>query len=186
MKPLKEPPSEKIIVSHRKPRSPAKLAAQKPQLELYQKEECPFSHLVRRRLSDLGLDYVAHSVPANHPLKHEQLIQAGGKDQVPFLIDHRTGTKLYESEAIVKYLDSHYAERQVGQESAKPMSKVTRKKEILDWTYRAGKEKIEQVTHRVTDVTSTLTGGWRLIRDSVMRALNVRTGDREVNSSPQQ
>lgn len=58
----------------------------------------------------LGLDFVAHSVPDGQPLKHEQLVRAGGKDQVPFLIDHSSGIKLYESRAILAYLDKTYGE----------------------------------------------------------------------------
>lgn len=77
-------------------------------LELFQKEECPFSHVVRQKLSDLGLDYAAHSIPDAQDLKHKELVNAGGKDQVPFLIDHKTGVKLYESEAIVSYLEKEY------------------------------------------------------------------------------
>lgn len=79
-----------------------------PDIELYQKEECPFSRSVRMRLSRLGLDFIAHSVPDGSDLKHKQLVDAGGKDQIPFLIDHKTGTKLYESGAILSYLEKEY------------------------------------------------------------------------------
>ena len=55
-----------------------------PVLELFQKENCPFSHAVRSKLTRLGLDFVAHSVPDGHPPSSiEQLVRAGGKDQLP-------------------------------------------------------------------------------------------------------
>jgi glutaredoxin len=33
-------------------------------LELWQAEWCPYSHRVRQRLTELGLDFVAHQVAA--------------------------------------------------------------------------------------------------------------------------
>jgi glutathione S-transferase len=85
----------------------AAAAAHAPQIELWQKESCPFSHSVRDRLSELGLDYVARSVNGTD-LKHRQLVQAAGRDQIPFLVDHRTGVKLHESAAIIAYLNREY------------------------------------------------------------------------------
>lgn len=79
-----------------------------PQIELYQEENNPSSHAVRNKLNHLGLDFVAHSVPNDQPLKHEQLVQAGGKDQLPFLVDHTSGIKLYDTSAILAYLDKSY------------------------------------------------------------------------------
>ena len=34
-------------------------------IELYQAEWCPHSHRVRQRLTELGLDFVAHQVPVD-------------------------------------------------------------------------------------------------------------------------
>lgn len=101
-----------------------------PSIELYQKESCPFSHAVRNKLTHLGLDFVAHSVPDDQPLKHEQLVQAGGKDQVPFLIDHTSGVKLYDSQAILTYLDKTYGKAQ----AADWMGRFT---QIIDHRVRA-------------------------------------------------
>jgi glutathione S-transferase len=36
-------------------------------IELYQAEWCPFSHRVRQRLTELGLDFVARQVPPAPP-----------------------------------------------------------------------------------------------------------------------
>lgn len=84
-----------------------------PTLELYQKEDCPRSHRVRRYLTEMGLDFVSHSVPDNIPRKHQEVTQVGGKDQIPLLVDHRTGRKLYEASAIVDYLKDEYGSPRV-------------------------------------------------------------------------
>lgn len=79
-----------------------------PVLELYQREDCPYSARVRSELSRLGLDFVAHNVAIHDDLKHQELVKASGKDQIPFLVDHRSGTKLGDSDAIVQYLRGKY------------------------------------------------------------------------------
>ena len=102
---------KRALANHPQPRAKThrlRAVSGGPTLELFQKEECPFSHTVRQKLSDLGLDFVAHSIPDTQDLKHKELVNAGGKDQVPFLIDHKSGVKLYESEAIVSYLEKEY------------------------------------------------------------------------------
>ncbi|MFC3477483.1 glutathione S-transferase N-terminal domain-containing protein [Halobacterium litoreum] len=86
-------------------------------LELYQSEGCPHSQTVRERLSELGVSYVAHNprLPGSeggdvtNELTHGELVDAGGDDQIPCLVDTDRGEVVYESEAIVDYLDEHYA-----------------------------------------------------------------------------
>lgn len=85
-------------------------------LELYQSEGCPHSAKVRRKLSDLGISYVAHSprLPGDeggdvtNDVTHEALV-AGGADQIPYLVDTDRGVTMYESDEIVEYLETHYA-----------------------------------------------------------------------------
>lgn len=76
-------------------------------LELYEFEACPFCRKVRERMTELDLDYVSRTVPRGSP-KRARLRELGGKEQVPFLIDPNTGTKLYESDDIIAYLDRTY------------------------------------------------------------------------------
>ena len=82
-------------------------------LELYQAEGCPYSEKVRRKLTDLGVSYVAHN-PRTHggdvrnEERHEQLLELGGEDQIPFLVDPDRDETLYDSDDIVEYLDEHY------------------------------------------------------------------------------
>ncbi len=85
-----------------------------PLLELYDYEGCPYCRKVREVLSELDLDYLHHPVAHGSP-RREELIAVGGKMQVPYLIDGDTGTRLYESDEIMDYLNQTYGEgRQAG------------------------------------------------------------------------
>ena len=50
-------------------------------MELYQAEWCPHSHRVRQRLTELGVDFVAHQVPAD-PAERERMRRAVGADEI--------------------------------------------------------------------------------------------------------
>jgi glutathione S-transferase len=83
-------------------------------LALYQAEECSYSRVVRETLSALGISYVVHNPRSaagetRNAQTHEQLGAIGGTDQIPFLVDHQRGVTMYESDAIVDYLEEHYA-----------------------------------------------------------------------------
>jgi glutaredoxin len=79
-------------------------------LELYSYEGCPACRRVRRKLTELDLDFVHRSCPRGDSPKREALAARGGKVQVPFLVDANTGTELYESRAIVAYLEEVYGQ----------------------------------------------------------------------------
>lgn len=82
-------------------------------LELYQAEGCGYSETVRQRLTDLGVSYVVHNPrsatgePRNEQTL-DQLRTLGGDDQIPFLVDHQRGVRMYESDEIVAYLEGQY------------------------------------------------------------------------------
>lgn len=99
-------------------------------LELYSFESSPFSRLVREVMTELELPYTLRSLAKEQvsdigmpgarltfgkeyePIagsRREALRERGGKIQVPFLIDPNTGAELYESKAIVRYLEETYA-----------------------------------------------------------------------------
>lgn len=83
-------------------------------LELYQAEDCPYCEKVREKLMELGISYVNHNPrTASGDIRNQQTLeemkQIGGEDQVPFLVDHRRGERLYESDAIDEYLDEYYS-----------------------------------------------------------------------------
>lgn len=98
-------------------------------LELWSFESSPYSRLVRERLTELELAYVLHNIgkeqfadmgPAAMRIKpgpykplpggrREKVLAQLGRIQVPYLEDPNTGTKLYESAAIIDYLEGQYA-----------------------------------------------------------------------------
>ena len=54
-------------------------------MELYQAEWCPYSHKVRQRLTELGLDFTARQVPAD-PAEREAMKEATGTTEIPVLV----------------------------------------------------------------------------------------------------
>lgn len=98
-------------------------------LVLYSFEASPYSKPVRARLCELELPYLLRNTgkgawtdmgPASFrdqlfkgpkgTTRHRRwLAEHTGQVQVPYLIDPNTGTALYESQAILDYLDRHYA-----------------------------------------------------------------------------
>ncbi len=104
------------------------LPAQK--LELWGFEASPFTRLVRERLCELELPYILHQVakerwqdmgpavlrakpgpyePVKGGKREQELTKMHGRMQVPFLVDPNTDTNLFESAAIIDYLNKHYA-----------------------------------------------------------------------------
>lgn len=59
--------------------------ADAPQLVVFQAEWCPHSAVVRERLTELLVDYVARQVPAERSERSE-LREATGQDGIPALI----------------------------------------------------------------------------------------------------
>lgn len=98
-------------------------------LELFSFEASPFARLVRERLTELELPHIVRQVgrdnaadwmlppmrerlmPDYQPTQRNRqiLIQRAGRVAVPYLIDPNTGTELFESKAILEYLDRTYA-----------------------------------------------------------------------------
>ncbi|MFC4357266.1 glutathione S-transferase N-terminal domain-containing protein [Halobium salinum] len=85
-------------------------------LELYQAESCPHSADVREALTHLGLSYVVHNprLPGDeggdvlNEQTYEELLELGGEDEIPFLVDHARGESHYGSEEIIDYVENHY------------------------------------------------------------------------------
>ena len=98
-------------------------------LELWGFEASPFTRVVRATLAELELPFIYHNVakerwqdmgpavlrfkPGKYQAlaggKREKVMKVMGRDiQVPYLVDPNTGVKMFESAAIVKYLNKHY------------------------------------------------------------------------------
>ncbi len=102
--------------------------AKKPLL-LYSFESSPFSRPVREKLCELELTYELRNVgkykwtdwiipavrnnfmPGYRVLgrNRAELLERGGRMQVPYLVDPNTGVEMYESTDIVEYLETTYA-----------------------------------------------------------------------------
>ncbi|KAG8378521.1 hypothetical protein BUALT_Bualt08G0145700 [Buddleja alternifolia] len=94
-------------------------------LQLYEFEACPFCRRVREAITELDLSVEIFPCPKGS-VKHRAMVQRlGGREQYvtsvfialqkghilcrfPFLVDPNTGTTLYESSDIVKYLFQQY------------------------------------------------------------------------------
>jgi glutathione S-transferase len=85
----------------------ASRAPEKP-LELYSMEPSPFCRLVREKLCSLELPYVLHNVAKGSPSR-DAFVKRSGKMMVPWLSDPNTGTELFESADILRYLEDTYA-----------------------------------------------------------------------------
>ncbi len=78
-------------------------------LELYSFEASPFSRIARECLCSLELPYVLHNV-GRGSAKRAAFRERAGKVMVPYLVDPNTGTAMFESADIVRYLQATYAE----------------------------------------------------------------------------
>lgn len=69
------------------------------ELKLYVLEHCPYCNKVRRYLDQEGIE--VEILDVSDPENQNQLMEIGGKDQVPMLLVD--GTPLYESDDIIEY-----------------------------------------------------------------------------------
>jgi glutathione S-transferase len=79
-------------------------------LELYEFEGCPFCRKVREALSILDLEAVVYPCPKRGPRFRPDVERRAGKQQFPYLVDPNTGTALYESDDIIRYLFERYGD----------------------------------------------------------------------------
>jgi glutathione S-transferase len=77
-------------------------------LELYEFEACPFCRKVREALTVLDLEAIIYPCPKRGPRFRPDIIKRGGKAQFPYFVDPNTGTEMYESNEINRYLFQHY------------------------------------------------------------------------------
>lgn len=75
-------------------------------LILYVKTGCPYCGAVLAYARDAGIDFTEKNIA--EPGNVDEIIEKGGKRQVPFLVDTEEGIMLYESGLIIEYLKNHY------------------------------------------------------------------------------
>ncbi|XP_065857415.1 uncharacterized protein [Euphorbia lathyris] len=79
-------------------------------IELYEFEGCPFCRKVREIVAILDIDVLFYPCPVNGRTFRPKAIQMGGKRQFPYMVDPNTGTAMYESDDIIKYLVNTYGD----------------------------------------------------------------------------
>jgi len=87
------------------------LSGERPELQplhLYDMESCPFCRLVREAMTELDLDVVIYPCPKGGERFRGRVMELGGKEQFPFLVDPNNDRSLYESWDILRYLFIHY------------------------------------------------------------------------------
>ncbi|XP_073099206.1 uncharacterized protein [Elaeis guineensis] len=82
---------------------------QKP-IEIYEFESCPYCRKVREIVSILDLDVLFYPCPRSGPTFRPKVLQMGGKQQFPYMVDPNTGVAMYESDDIIKYLVDKYGD----------------------------------------------------------------------------
>ena len=75
-------------------------------LELFKKDSCPYCVKVMMLVDELGVgDKIEYRDIVRDPQARKQLVEVGGKQQVPCLfID---GEPLYESADIMRWIEAH-------------------------------------------------------------------------------
>ena len=167
--PLQQANKRRLKASQRRRSLPGHI-----QLELFQREDDPFCHAVRSRLSRQGLDFVAHNIPNSDALKHEQVTRAGGKYEIPFLIDHRTGVKLYGSSAILAYLDKEYgkvADHKVAGLAHRINTQLEEQRDELVWAMRGPIDQARVLGQDLKETWTAVQGSARLFREILKNAI---------------
>lgn len=73
---------------------------------LYYKPTCPFCQRVFEVSDNLGIEFDLRDISEDEDARKE-LIEQGGKQQVPFLIDTENDVSMYESGDIIDYIREH-------------------------------------------------------------------------------
>jgi glutathione S-transferase len=74
-------------------------------LELWQAEWCPHSHRVRLRLTELRVDWIARTIPADRS-ERDAMETATGERSIPTLVDG--DAVVHGADAIITYLDERH------------------------------------------------------------------------------
>eukprot|EP00640_Fibrocapsa_japonica_P003231 CAMPEP_0113952756 /NCGR_PEP_ID=MMETSP1339-20121228/90599_1 /TAXON_ID=94617 /ORGANISM="Fibrocapsa japonica" /LENGTH=328 /DNA_ID=CAMNT_0000961417 /DNA_START=165 /DNA_END=1151 /DNA_ORIENTATION=- /assembly_acc=CAM_ASM_000762 len=75
---------------------------------IYEFEGCPFCRKLREALCILELDVEFRPCPKDGGKYRPEVVERGGKAQFPYMVDPNTGTEMYESGDIIRYLYKNY------------------------------------------------------------------------------
>lgn len=77
-------------------------------LILYTRDGCAFSTDVIAEAEKLGIEFEFRDV--DDPRVADELIERGGKKQTPYLVDVENAIEMYETDAIIAYLQDNYSD----------------------------------------------------------------------------
>ena len=75
-------------------------------ITLYVKYGCPYCAAVLHKIDEIALVVNLKNIKDESVI--EELIEKGGKQQVPYMVDEDKNVSMYESADIVEYLDREY------------------------------------------------------------------------------
>lgn len=75
-------------------------------LTLYVKTGCPYCLAVLGKVNELGITVNEKNISDENNVR--ELIEKGGKRQVPYLIDGECSASMYESDKIINYLNRKF------------------------------------------------------------------------------
>ena len=107
-------------------------------MKLYQAEWCPFSHRVRAKLTELGIDYQLINVPASSK-KRRDLEKVAGTTAIPVLVDGQN--VISNSDEALSYLEKKYG--------AKPEELELHHRELSPTVYGALPFGVDEATERL-------------------------------------
>jgi glutaredoxin 3 len=109
-------------------------------MRLYQAEWCPFSHRVRAKLTELGVDYEVVNVSAS--AKHrDKLDEVAGTRSIPVLVDGER--VISDSDEAIYYLDQRY--------QADPEELELHRRELSPTVYGTLPFGVEEATERLRE-----------------------------------
>ena len=75
-------------------------------LTLYTKPDCSFCETVKKEAGDMGIELTERSVADEGVI--DELVEKGGRRQVPFLMDEEVHTSMYGSDEIIAHLHARF------------------------------------------------------------------------------
>lgn len=72
---------------------------------LYTKTSCPYCERVKSAFAERKVSFEERNIALEKNLA--ELIERGGKRQVPFLVDESKGVSMYETADIIKYISAN-------------------------------------------------------------------------------
>jgi glutaredoxin 3 len=71
-------------------------------LVLYYRPTCPYCKKVLAAAKELGVGLEVRDI--GDAVHAKELVESGGKQQVPYLVDRKYNVSMYESDDIIEYL----------------------------------------------------------------------------------